>query len=309
MNLKGQHILSTKQFDREGLLGFFGVVSEMEKILKSSKKSDLLSGKILASLFFEPSTRTRFSFEAAMIRLGGSVISGSDMLKSSSVSKGESLEDMGKVVSQIADVIAMRHPETFSVERLASKSDVPVINAGDGIHEHPTQALLDVYTIWKEKGTLDNLKIGIIGDLKYGRVPHSQCDLLKHFDTDFVFISPKELAMPEEVSSDILGTMHELKVTENLEEVIADLDVISCTRIQKERFSSEEEYKKYAGVYVVDNKLMAKAKENSIVIHPLPRVDEIAGEVDNDPRAKYFDQVGNGVAVRMGLLASVLGAI
>ncbi|MDA1060424.1 MAG: aspartate carbamoyltransferase [bacterium] len=298
MDFKGQHILEAKQFDKEGLLALFEEAKKMEGILDNGG-GDLMKDKIMATLFFEPSTRTRFSFETAMHRLGGSVISNPDMMRTSSLKKSETLEDTGKTVSQMADVIVMRHPEAGSVAKLASKSDVPVLNAGDGAHDHPTQGLLDVYTIWREKGGLDGLTVGMVGDLKYGRVVHAECEMLSYFDVKFVFVSPEGLKMPE-------GLVDDARELVNLEEVIGELDVISMTRIQRERFESEEEYNKYAGLYVLDAELMKKAKDDSIVIHPLPRVDEISVEVDYDPRAKYFDQPRYGVAVRMALLKMVM---
>jgi len=268
---------------------------------KSLSSDSVLNGKIMAALFFEPSTRTRFSFEAAMLRLGGSVISNADMLKTSSATKKETLYDTGKVISQMADVIVMRHPEAGSVAELAKGSSVPVINAGDGANEHPTQALMDLFTIWMEKGTLDGLKIGLVGDLKYGRVPHSQFDLLKHFDSEIVLISPESLKMPEGILEG-----RDCVEVDNLSEVIGDLDVIAMSRVQKERFDDESEYERVAGSYVLNGALMEMAKSDAIVIHPLPRVDEIALEVDSDPRAKYFDQVAYGVSLRKALLKSVL---
>ncbi len=310
MNFKGQHILSTRQFDRESLMALFELADKMQVILEKAKKGKqdmTMEGRLMATLFFEPSTRTRFSFETAMQRLGGRVISNADMMGTSSWKKHETLEDTGKVVSQMADVIVMRHPEAGSVKRLASASDSPVLNAGDGPAEHPSQALLDVYTIWKNKGKLDGLTIGMSGDSKYGRVPHSQCDLLKHFDCKFIFVSPEALKMPEAIVKALKESGHEIRETENLGESIGEMDVIACTRIQEERFTSEAEYKKYAGVYVLDNTLMRKAKKDAIVLHPLPRVNEISPEVDKDPRVKYFEQVKNGVAIRMALLVSVLG--
>jgi len=294
MDYKGQHILSTKQFDRDGLLELFEEAKEMES------GGGELSGKLMATLFYEPSTRTRFSFEAAMLRLGGGVISNADMVTTSSFRKKETLEDTGKVVSQMADVIVARHPEEGSVAKLASKSDVPVINAGDGASEHPTQALLDLYTVWKEKGDLDGLTWGMVGDLKNGRVPHSQADLLKYFDVKFIYVSPSGLEMPEKYRAGNYSEGNDLR------EVIGEMDVIAMTRVQGERFKSEEEYKKYAGSYILDAEMMKGAKKDAMVLHPLPRVDEISGEVDNDPRAKYFEQVKNGVFVRMALLAKVL---
>jgi aspartate carbamoyltransferase len=313
MKFKGQHILSTKQFDKNSLLAFFGRMKKMEKVVVDGvvggKQSKLCEGKILATLFYEPSTRTRFSFETAMLRLGGRVISNFDMLKTSSVAKMESLRDTGKVVSQMVDVIAMRHPEVGSVEELAKGSDVPVINAGDGIGEHPTQALLDLYTIWKNKGDVSGLTVGMIGDLKNGRVPHSQCSLLKHFGCKFIFVSPVALKMPRDVVAELKACGCEIIEVEELAEVVGKMDVICMTRIQKERFSSEKEYERYAGRYILDGKMMKLAKKNAIVLHPLPRVDEISSDVDDDVRAKYFEQVKNGVAVRMALICEVLGIV
>jgi aspartate carbamoyltransferase len=352
MEFKGQNILSTRQFDKKGLEELFERAMEMEKIVKrqrgrddcyerinrkrsgdSEKKgkgfSKLFDGEILATLFFEPSTRTRFSFETAFLRLGGKVISGADMISNSSITKGETLYDTGKVVSQLADLIVMRHPLAGSVEELArganpgwcggknsqssqvinaEKGGVPVINAGDGPNQHPTQALLDVYTIWKEfDGRLDGLTVGMIGDLKYGRVPHSQCDLLRHWKVKFIFVSPKALAMPSDVKESLSASKREFFETEKLEKVIGRMDVICATRIQAERFKSAKEAERYEGVYVIDRKMMVRAKKSAILMHPLPRVSEVAVEVDSDPRAKYFKQVRNGLAVRMALLAMVMG--
>lgn len=278
----------------------------MEKILKSGKFGHDLDGKIMATLFYEPSTRTRFSFETAMLRLGGKVVSNADMIQTSSFKKLETLEDTGKVVSQMVDVIVMRHPEPESVAILAANSDVPVLNAGDGPAEHPTQALMDLYTIWKKFGRLDGLTIGMVGDLKNSRVQHSQCGLLRHFKVKFVLCSPKGLEMPNSIIKDLKESGAKIGVVNDLKKFVGMVDVISVSRIQKERFVSEREYKKYAGSFVVDCKLMKFAGKSAIVIHPLPRVDEIAVEVDKDPRAKYFEQVKNGVAVRMALLKMVL---
>lgn len=294
MDLNGQSLISTKQFDRDSLLEFFEFVRKTENILDSGAKSEILNGKILATLFYEPSTRTRFSFEIAMLRLGGTVVSNADMMTTSSAKKLESLSDTAKVVSQMVDIIVMRHPAAGSVEEFSSNSDVPVVNAGDGVNEHPTQALLDVYTIWKEKGSLDGLTVLLLGDLKNGRVPHSQYDLLKHFDVNFIFVSPKGLEMPGHDCVD------------DLESVVSEADVIACTRIQKERFDDLSDYEKYSGAYKIDKALMKMLKPDAIVLHPLPRVDEISPEVDSDPRAKYFNQVRNGVVVRMALYLKIL---
>ncbi len=302
MEFKGQNILSTDQFDKESMERLFSRAQEMEK-----GGSDVMKGKVLATLFFEPSTRTRFSFEAAFLKLGGGVVSGADMMTTSSIKKRETLQDTGATVSRYADLIAMRHPEIGSVKELAEGSRVPVINAGDGANQHPTQALLDVYTMWKEwNGELDGKTVVMVGDLRNGRVPHSQCDLLRHWKVKFVFVSPIALQMPEEISSGLKKAGFSVTETESLEEGLEGADAVCSTRIQAERFSSKEAAAKFEGVYVIDAKVMEGLGENVILMHPLPRVDEIAKEVDDDPRARYFDQVENGLFVRMALMAMVL---
>ncbi len=300
MDFKGQHILSTEQFDKDSLLALFEVAKEMEVVMESGG-GDLLKGKVMASVFFEPSTRTRFSFEAAMQRLGGAVISNADMMSTSSIKKMETLEDTGKVLAQLADVLVVRHPEAGAVNKIATNSDVPVLNAGDGPAQHPTQGLLDLYTIWKEFGKIDGLTVGLIGDLKHSRVLHSEFDLLQYFDVEFVLVSPASLRLPQAVEG---GDWNE---TEDIASVIERLDVISFNRLQKERFENPEECEALRGSFVLTTDLMAKAKEKSIVLNPLPRIDEIDVAVDADPRAKYFEQVKNGVAVRMALLKLVFG--
>ncbi len=309
MDFKGADILSTGQFSQEDILNILKLASKLDKAMASGVRLDtLLHGKLMATIFFEPSTRTRFSHETAMLRLGGSVISNPDMISLSSYKKQETLEDTGKMVGTFADVVVMRHPEPHSVAKLANGTDTPVINAGDGPNEHPTQGLLDLYTIWKNKGELfDGLNIGMVGDLKFGRVPHSQCDLLKHFDVRFTFVAPKDLAMPREIVEELKKAGREVVETENLEEVIGEMDVISMTRVQEERFEDKNEYLKYKGVYILNAELMKQAKKDAIVLHPLPRVDEIHADVDADPRAKYFEQVHNGVIVRMALLLLLMG--
>jgi aspartate carbamoyltransferase len=304
MKFKGGNILSAGQFDRAGLINLFKEALNMEKIVKKGQ-SDILKGKVMATLFFEPSTRTRFSFETAMLRLGGRVISNADMVSTSSFTKFETLEDTGKVVSQMADVIVMRHPVAGSVSTLAKFSDVPVINAGDGSAEHPTQALLDLYTIWKNFGRIDGLTIGMVGDLKNSRVQHSQCEMLKHFKVKFVLCSPKGLEMPKEIVEDLCRKDLNAQVVNDLKKFVGMVDVLSVSRIQKERFVSEREYKKFAGTFVINAQLMKFAKKSAVVIHPLPRVDEISADVDGDPRTKYFEQVKNGVFVRMALLKKI----
>ena len=317
MNFKNADILTAEQFDKGSLVKLFKKAEEMEKLIKGQRVgrkgagtkgfSKLMDGKIMATLFYEPSTRTRFSFETAFLRLGGRVISGADMANTSSAKKRESLGDTGKVVSRFADVIVMRHPSPGSVEDLASVASVPVINAGDGPHQHPTQGLLDMYTIWKEfKGKLDGKTIGMVGDLKNGRVPPSLCNLSKHWDMKYVFVAPKGLEIQKEAKNDLVGASREFREEMILDQAIGEMDVILMTRLQEERFLTKKDADKYRGVYILTPELMRKAKKSSIVIHPLPRVDEITKRVDEDPRAKYFDQVENGVAVRMALLAMVL---
>lgn len=335
VKLKHQNIVSAAQFDKRTMETLFRRALKMEKVVEAQmgyagkwmggRGGDakgggflkLMDGKILATLFYEPSTRTRMSFESAFLRLGGKVVSGADMAGNSSVRKGESLYDTGRVVSEFADLIVVRHPEAGSVVEIARGAKdagdvngyvVPVLNAGDGIGDHPTQALLDVYTIWKEfGGKLDKLVIGMVGDLKNGRVPHSQCELLKHWNVEFVFVSPKALAMPWNVKDDLTAVERKFVETENLAMVIGGMDVICATRIQAERFKTQKEYLKYKGVYIIDSVMMKKVKKKALLLHPLPRVDEISVDVDRDPRAKYFEQVGNGLCLRMALMAEVMG--
>jgi aspartate carbamoyltransferase catalytic subunit len=306
MNLQGEHILSTKQFDKDGLLELFEEAKQMEAVLTGPGYLDLLKGKLMATIFFEPSTRTRFSFESAMLRLGGSVKSNPDMLRNSSIKKQETLWDTGKVLSQMADVIVMRHPEAGTVAEVAKGSDVPVMNAGDGSNEHPTQGLLDLYTIWKTFGKLDGLQVGMMGDLKNSRVIHSECDLLKHFDVDFVFISPKEVAMPGSITEELEAGGAQVLEMETLAEAIGDLDVLSTSRLQEERFDNPEDCEKLRGSFILTPELLAKSKSEMIVLAPLPRVEELPTAIDSDPKCKYFEQVGNGVALRMALLKKVL---
>lgn len=278
------------------------------KTVEGRSKLNLAEGKILATLFYEPSTRTRFSFEAAMLRLGGAVISNADMGSTSSAKKGETLYDTAKMVSTFADIIAMRHPQAGSVAELAKGSSVPVVNAGDGAGDHPTQGLLDLFTVKMEKGTLDGLTWMMVGDLKNSRVVHSQCTYLSHFTKNrFIFVSPEGLRMPRDLVDLLKSKGCDVKETADLEAVIGEADVLSDTRIQQERFVSEEEFKKYFGVYVLTAELMSRAKTDMIVIDPLPRINHIAQEVDSDPRAKYFVQPMYGVAVRMAIVAKLLG--
>lgn len=308
MNFKGENILSSDQFSREDLDRLFSVTSEMLPFADKKERSNLLEGKILATLFFEPSTRTRFSFETAMLRLGGRVISNHTMDMTSSITKGETLYDTGKVMSTFADIIVMRHPEPGSVEKLASGATIPVINGGDGAQDHPTQGLLDLYTIQKNVKNPNSFTIVIVGDLKNSRVAHAQCRLLKNYrDVKFVFVSPEALKMPSEIVSELKEKGFSVTETEDFAGSLSSCDVLSVTRVQKERFSSEKEYEKFKGTYVLTPELLKKLKSDAIVISPLPRVDEIHQDCDKDSRCKYFEQVKHGVALRMALLALVLG--
>ncbi len=270
--------------------------------------SHCCTGKKLATLFYEPSTRTRLSFEAAMINLGGSVL-GFSSANSSSASKGESVSDTIRVISCYADICAMRHPKEGAPMVAASKSRIPVINAGDGGHQHPTQTLTDLMTIRSLRGSLGNLTIGLCGDLKFGRTVHSLINSLIRYDNvKFVLISPKELRVPDYIRDDVLEANHvEYKEVEKLEDVMPELDILYMTRVQRERFFNEDEYLRMKNFYILDADKMQLAKPDMYVLHPLPRVNEISVEVDDDPRAAYFKQVQNGVYVRMALILTLLG--
>lgn len=277
------------------------IINNKEKYLEKCK------GKILATLFFEPSTRTRLSFESAMLSLGGSVL-GFSSADSSSTQKGETLADTIKVVSGYSDIIAMRHPKEGAPIVAANNSRVPIINAGDGGHNHPTQTLLDLLTIVQEKGRLDNFTVGLCGDLKFGRTVHSLIVALSRYDNiKFVLISPNELKIPEYLKQDFLDKKNiEYVETENLEECIDKLDILYMTRVQKERFLNEEEYVRLKDVYILDKQKLEKAKEDLCILHPLPRVNEIATEIDNDPRAAYFRQAEYGKYMRMAIILKLL---
>jgi len=303
LKFQGRDIISIEDFSREEITYILNNTKTMEPI--ATQGSDMLKGKILATLFFEPSTRTRLSFEAAMLKLGGSVI-GFAEAELASVKKGENLADTVRTVENYADVIALRHPLDGAAKLAAELSKVPIINGGSGSEEHPTQALIDLYTIQKEKGKIDGLKIALVGDLRYGRTVHSLAYALSLYNIDLYLISPETLRMRREVLRTINKKM---SVTEdsNLEKVIPQVDVLYVTRIQKERFPDPAEYAKVKGVYKINLETLSTAKKDLIILHPLPRVDEIAAEVDKTPQARYFQQVWNGVVVRMALLALVLG--
>ena len=304
--LYGNDILSVKQFDRPQLENIIGVAHEMEGMVRRIGTFDLLKGKILANIFYEPSTRTSASFTAAMERLGGSVIPINEV-RYSSVAKGESLPDTIRTLEAYADVIVLRHPEVGSAALAAKYARKPIINAGDGIGEHPTQALLDLYTIQEELQQVDGLTVTLLGDLKYGRTVHSLARLLSLFNVRLNYVSPDILPFPAEIVEEIKGHGIPQAQYQSLEEVLPETDVLYVTRVQKERFEDLELYEKVRNMFVITPETMQKAKPNCVIMHPLPRVGEISMEIDDDPRAAYFRQVEYGMYVRMALLAMVLG--
>lgn len=302
----GKDILSIKQFSRADLDYIFGVAHEMHTMVERVGTFDLLKGKILANLFYEPSTRTSSSFTAAMERLGGSVIPISEV-KYSSVSKGESLPDTVRTLECYADVIVLRHNEIGAAAIAAKYARKPIINAGDGAGEHPTQALLDAFTILEELGTLEGLTITMLGDLKYGRTVHSLSRLLAMFNTRLNYVSPDILRMPAEIVAELNEKGISQTEHTSLEKALPESDVLYVTRVQKERFTDEAVYESVKGAFVIDPEVMKPAKKRMIVMHPLPRVGEISVDFDDDPRAAYFRQMEYGLYVRMALLAMVLG--
>src|ERR1700752_357980 len=302
----GKDFISVKKFNRDDLEYVFGVAHEMRGMVERVGTFDLLKGKILANLFYEPSTRTSSSFTAAMERLGGSVIPINEV-KYSSVTKGETLTDTVRTLDCYADVIVLRHPETGSAAIAAKAARKPIINAGDGIGEHPTQALLDTFTIREELGRLDDLNVTMLGDLKYGRTVHSLARLLSAFNGIKInYVSPEILRMPGEIMDEIAENVPQAEYS-SLETVLPETDVLYVTRVQKERFEDVAEYEKVKGAYVIDPEVMKAAKQDMIVMHPLPRVTEFSMDFDDDPRAAYFRQMEYGLYVRMALLAIVLG--
>lgn len=305
--LTGADILSVAQFDKEILEYIFGRAREMQEMVKRVGGADLLKGHVLACLFYEPSTRTSSSFIAAMERLGGSVIPITQGVQFSSVSKGETLADTIRTLEQYSDVIVLRHPEIGSAQLAADYASVPVLNAGDGPGEHPTQALLDLFTIREELGTIDGLKIAMIGDLRYGRTVHSLTKLLLQYDVSLRFVSPEILRLPLTVMNKVIDAGLVARETHDVADVIENADVLYVTRVQKERFSDLAQYEQVKNYYEITTDLMERAKEKMVVMHPLPRVGEIHYDVDKDPRAAYFRQVQNGMYIRMALLAAVLG--
>lgn len=303
--LKGRNLIEPMDFSLNELEEIFILADDIIK--NPWRYSKLCEGKLLATLFYEPSTRTRFSFEAAMLRLGGSIIGFSEP-NSSSVAKGESISDTIRTVACYADIAVMRHPKEGSALVAASNSEIPVINAGDGGHQHPTQTLTDLLTIRSIKGNLSNLTIGCCGDLKFGRTVHSLIKALSRYENNkFVLISPQELKVPDYIIRLLEEKNVEFVQVEKMEDVIGELDILYMTRVQRERFFNEEDYVRLKDSYILDVEKMNMAKEDMIVLHPLPRVNEISYDVDNDERAVYFKQAKYGMFVRMALIAKLLG--
>lgn len=308
-SLRGKHIISASQFTDTALLStLFDSAEEMEARRRAGNIPQTLSGKLFASLFYEPSTRTRFSFEAAAKRLGADVLTTENAAQFSSAVKGESLEDSIRIMNSYADAIVLRHPEKGASARAARVSGIPIINAGDGAGEHPTQALLDLYTIRKARGRIEGAKVAFVGDLRYGRTVHSLLTLLALYqDISPILISPQMLALPEEYRTalDAKGIAYEER--NDMEAALAEADVLYMTRIQKERFAEKEEYEKLKDLFILTEARAEAMKPDALILHPLPRNNEIAPEVDENVRAHYFAQAQNGLYLRMALLAAVSG--
>lgn len=304
--LKGKDILNTAQFSPQELNLIMNAAANFEKQVKDGNIIRNMEGKIVATLFFEPSTRTRLSFETAANRLGARVISVADA-KSSSVTKGESLADTIRTVDGYADIIIMRHPMNGSAQIAADNAKHPFINAGDGSGQHPTQALLDIYTIRKEKGALGGQTVTFVGDLKYGRTVHSLSYFMTLYGNKMFFVSPKSLRMPSEITADLKARGADIEETENLEKALSVSDIVYVTRVQRERFENLQEYEKVKGSYIINKSIINQAKKGITILHPLPRVDEISTDVDDYEGAAYFRQAHNGVYIRMALLALVSG--
>ena len=301
-----RHLISPLDFSVEELDKLLNLANDIEK--NPEKYAHICDGKIIATLFYEPSTRTRLSFESAMMKLGGKTL-GFSSANSSSAAKGESVADTIRTVSCFADICAMRHPKEGAPLVASMASGIPVINAGDGGHQHPTQTLTDLLTIRSLKGRLDNITIGLCGDLKFGRTVHSLIEALVRYEgVKFVLISPEELRIPDYIREDVLrASGHEFEEVIRLEDAVPDLDLLYMTRVQRERFFNEDDYVRMKDFYILDKEKMAMAKSDMLVLHPLPRVNEISTEVDAAPRAVYFKQVQYGVYVRMALIITLLG--
>ncbi|MFA7575317.1 MAG: aspartate carbamoyltransferase [Arcobacteraceae bacterium] len=306
--LKGKDIINTAQFTSQELNLIMNTAAHYQQRVKKQEVIKDMEGKVVACLFFEPSTRTRLSFESAANRLGARVISVAGA-GSSSVAKGESLPDTIRTVDGYVDVIAMRHPMTGSAQIAADAAVNPFINAGDGSGQHPTQALLDIFTIRQEKGALGGQTVTFLGDLKYGRTVHSLGYFMTLYGNKMIFVSPKSLRMPEELTSDFRSRGAEIEETEDVQDALAKSDIVYVTRIQRERFEDPEEYEKLKGTYIIDRNTIDNAKKGISILHPLPRVDEISTDVDDYEGAAYFRQAHNGMYVRMALLSLVSGSI
>jgi aspartate carbamoyltransferase catalytic subunit len=308
LDFKDKDILDGAQFTREEIEYILDVAKDMHQRLKEQRTLDLMKGYVMGTLFFEPSTRTRLSFETAMHRLGGDVV-GFASASATSVSKGESLTDTIRTVDQYVDVIAMRHPEIGSARKAAEMAEAPVINGGDGAGQHPTQALLDMFTIRSERGQMDGNTIVLCGDLKYGRTVHTGVELYKHYNCKLIFVAPGALQMPTQITDHLRDQGIEVEETTDLEAALAEADVLYMTRIQRERFEDPAEYERLKGSYILTREMVERINPNLTILHPLPRVDEIATDVDDLPGAAYFRQARNGVFTRMALIALVTGRV
>lgn len=306
MNFTGKDIISIKDFSKKEINYIIEYAKKMVPYAKGEKYKDILKGKVLSSLFFEPSTRTRLSFESSMNRLGGKVIGFSDP-SGTSQKKGESLADTIRMADSYSDIIVIRHPQEGAARLAGEFAEAPVLNAGDGAGRHPTQCLLDLFTIHTEKKKIEKNNIVLLGDLKYGRTVHSLAYALALYGANLTFVSPASLRMPKEVINECTEMGVEPTQTSNLEKAVKDADVLYATRIQKERFPDAEEYNRVVGSYIINNNLLENAKKDLIIMHPLPRVTEIDPEVDKTPHALYFKQAFNGVPIRMALLSLVSG--
>ncbi len=302
----GRSIISMRDFTRDEILHVLEVTAAMDR--EPEKFSESLPGKILATLFFEPSTRTRLSFESAMLRLGGKVMGFADP-GSTSTKKGESLADSIKIVESYADLIAMRHPVEGSARLASEIAGIPILNAGDGANQHPSQTFLDLYTIKQEKGRLENLKVGFMGDLKYGRTVHSLAHALGRFNCELCFVSPKGLEMPSDLLEELAASGVAFREFENFESAKGSLDILYVTRIQRERFGADLDYDKVREGYNISKSFLEGCNPDLRILHPLPRVDELSEEVDSTPYAIYFRQAANGIPTRMALISLVMGAV
>ena len=306
VSLKDKDILDGAQFSREEIDYVMALADDFRSQIKNKPAVDLMKGYVLATLFFEPSTRTRLSFETAMHRLGGNVI-GFSSAESTSTAKGETLADTIRTVDQYADIIAMRHPQIGSAKEAAAVAEAPVLNGGDGAGQHPTQALLDLYTIKHERGKIDGITIVLCGDLKNGRTVHAGVEMYKHYNCKIILVAPEELKMPEALVKKLRDHGVQVEETTNLEAALAKGDVLYMTRIQKERFADPAEYERLKNSYILTREMVERVNPQLTIMHPLPRVNEITTDVDSLPTAAYFRQVGNGVFIRMALIASVMG--